>query len=119
MTFNLARGTGAKLLESTIGNRRPGYMEYVQRTSGFIPLPRRSRSDHDHPIRSPRAPERAPTGPHPREGPHEPRRPGRRLRAGGRDRHPAQALRPAGERPSPRSPASRSSTPTRTRRWPR
>jgi steroid 5-alpha reductase family enzyme len=39
MTFNLARGTGAKLLESTIGNRRPGYMEYVQRTSGFIPLP--------------------------------------------------------------------------------
>jgi steroid 5-alpha reductase family enzyme len=39
MTFNLARGTGAKLLESTIGNRRPGYVEYVQRTSGFIPLP--------------------------------------------------------------------------------
>jgi steroid 5-alpha reductase family enzyme len=39
MSFNPARGTGAKLLESTIGNRRPGYMEYVQRTSGFIPLP--------------------------------------------------------------------------------
>ncbi|MEK6438791.1 DUF1295 domain-containing protein [Pseudonocardia sp. T1-2H] len=43
MTFNLARGTGAKLLESTIGNRRPGYVEYVQRTSGFIPLPPKKR----------------------------------------------------------------------------
>lgn len=41
MTFLLARGTGAKLLESTIGSRRPGYVEYVKRTSGFIPLPPR------------------------------------------------------------------------------
>jgi steroid 5-alpha reductase family enzyme len=39
MTWLLARGTGAKLLESTIGDRRPGYAEYVRRTSGFIPLP--------------------------------------------------------------------------------
>ena len=39
MTWLLARGTGAKLLESTIGDRRPGYVEYVKRTSGFLPLP--------------------------------------------------------------------------------
>ena len=39
MTWLLAKGTGAKLLESTIGNRRPGYVEYVKRTSGFFPLP--------------------------------------------------------------------------------
>ncbi len=41
MTFLLAKGTGAKLLESTIGTRRPGYAEYVRRTSGFFPLPQR------------------------------------------------------------------------------
>jgi steroid 5-alpha reductase family enzyme len=41
MTWLLARGTGAKLLESTIGERRPGYADYVRRTSGFIPLPPR------------------------------------------------------------------------------
>ena len=39
MTWLLARGTGAKLLESTIGDRRPGYADYVKRTSGFVPLP--------------------------------------------------------------------------------
>ena len=43
MTWLLAKGTGAKLLESSIGNRRPGYVEYVKRTSGFIPLPPRGR----------------------------------------------------------------------------
>lgn len=41
MTWLLAKGTGAKLLESSIGNRRPGYAEYVERTSGFLPLPPR------------------------------------------------------------------------------
>jgi steroid 5-alpha reductase family enzyme len=41
MTFLLAKGTGAALLESTIGDRRPGYAEYVRRTSGFFPLPPR------------------------------------------------------------------------------
>jgi len=39
MTWLLAKGTGAKLLESTIGDRRPGYADYVRRTSGFFPLP--------------------------------------------------------------------------------
>jgi steroid 5-alpha reductase family enzyme len=41
MTWLLAKGTGAKLLESTIGDRRPGYADYVRRTSGFLPLPPR------------------------------------------------------------------------------
>lgn len=41
MTWLLAKGTGAKLLESSIGDRRPGYADYVRRTSGFFPLPRK------------------------------------------------------------------------------
>ncbi|WP_232665563.1 DUF1295 domain-containing protein [Pseudonocardia sp. TRM90224] len=41
MTWLLVKGTGAKLLESSIGQRRPGYAEYVRRTSGFLPLPPR------------------------------------------------------------------------------
>lgn len=41
MTFLLAKGTGAKVLESTVGDRRPGYADYVRRTSGFLPLPPR------------------------------------------------------------------------------
>ncbi len=44
MTWLLAKGTGAKLLESSIGNRRPGYAEYVKSTSGFLPLPPKGRS---------------------------------------------------------------------------
>jgi len=43
MTWLLAKGTGAALLERSIGGRRPGYVEYVQRTSGFFPLPPRRR----------------------------------------------------------------------------
>ncbi|MCW2621847.1 MAG: hypothetical protein JWL64_1449, partial [Frankiales bacterium] len=39
MTWLLAKGTGATLLESTIGDRRRGYGDYVRRTSGFVPLP--------------------------------------------------------------------------------
>jgi steroid 5-alpha reductase family enzyme len=43
-TVILSRLTGKPLLESTIGERRPGYADYVTRTSGFLPLPpRRSR----------------------------------------------------------------------------
>jgi steroid 5-alpha reductase family enzyme len=44
MTWLLAKGTGAKLLESSIGNRRRGYVDYMERTSGFIPLPPRRRT---------------------------------------------------------------------------
>jgi steroid 5-alpha reductase family enzyme len=39
MTANLVKGTGKALLERSIGSRRPGYAEYVRRTSGFFPLP--------------------------------------------------------------------------------
>ena len=41
MTWLLARGTGKPLLEKDIGQRRPGYTDYVRRTSGFVPLPPR------------------------------------------------------------------------------
>jgi steroid 5-alpha reductase family enzyme len=42
MTFMLVRVSGVAMLEKTIGERRPGYEEYVRRTSAFIPArPRR------------------------------------------------------------------------------
>jgi steroid 5-alpha reductase family enzyme len=46
MTFILTKGTGQKLTERRMASGgRPGYAEYVARTSGFIPLPpRRGRS---------------------------------------------------------------------------
>ena len=45
MTYFLAFRTGAKLLEKAM-SKRPGYPDYMERTSGFFPLPpkRRSRS---------------------------------------------------------------------------
>jgi steroid 5-alpha reductase family enzyme len=39
MTWLLARGTGKPLLERDMASRRPGYADYVRRTSGFLPLP--------------------------------------------------------------------------------
>jgi steroid 5-alpha reductase family enzyme len=39
MTWLLARGTGKPLLEKDMSSRRPGYADYVRRTSGFVPLP--------------------------------------------------------------------------------
>lgn len=47
MTWLLVRGTGAKLLESTIGERRPGYADYVRRTSGFLPFLPKHRAPDD------------------------------------------------------------------------
>jgi steroid 5-alpha reductase family enzyme len=41
MTLFLVRVSGKGLLERDIAERRPGYAGYVQRTSGFIPLPPR------------------------------------------------------------------------------
>lgn len=41
MTWFLARGTGKPLLEKGMADRRPGYADYVRRTSGFVPLPPR------------------------------------------------------------------------------
>ena len=43
MTLLLVRVSGAGLLEKDIGDRRPGYKEYIERTSGFLPLPPRER----------------------------------------------------------------------------
>jgi steroid 5-alpha reductase family enzyme len=39
MTYTLARGTGKPLLEKGLLRSRPGYARYVERTSGFFPLP--------------------------------------------------------------------------------
>ena len=39
MTWLLARGTGKPLLEKDMSSRRPGYVDYVKRTSGFVPMP--------------------------------------------------------------------------------
>ncbi len=39
MTFLLVRVSGVKLLESDLAERRPGYAEYIRRTSSFIPRP--------------------------------------------------------------------------------
>lgn len=39
MTFLLMRVSGVPILEKSLNKRRPGYAEYVARTSGFIPRP--------------------------------------------------------------------------------
>ena len=39
MTWFLARKTGKPLLESRMAGTRPGYAQYVERTSGFFPRP--------------------------------------------------------------------------------
>jgi steroid 5-alpha reductase family enzyme len=39
ISFFLLRVSGVTLLERDIGNRRPGYREYVERTSAFFPRP--------------------------------------------------------------------------------
>ncbi len=39
MTFLLVRVSGKELLERDMAGRRPGYKDYVERTSGFIPWP--------------------------------------------------------------------------------
>lgn len=42
MTWLLLRVSGVSLLEQDIGERRPGYREYIARTNAFIPGPPRS-----------------------------------------------------------------------------
>ncbi|MBK1787761.1 DUF1295 domain-containing protein [Prauserella sp. ASG 168] len=39
MTWLLARGSGKPILERHLSESRPGYRDYVARTSGFVPLP--------------------------------------------------------------------------------
>ena len=43
MTLLLVRVSGKDLLERDIATRRPGYADYVRRTSGFVPWPPRDR----------------------------------------------------------------------------
>ena len=43
LTFPLTRWSGKPLLEAGLAKRRPGYAEYVTRTSGFVPWPPRSK----------------------------------------------------------------------------
>ncbi|MGH3435587.1 MAG: DUF1295 domain-containing protein [Sciscionella sp.] len=43
MTYLLARGTGKPLTEKHMRETRPGYADYIGRTSGFLPLPPRNR----------------------------------------------------------------------------
>ena len=43
MTVLLTRVSGKALLERDMASRRPGYADYVARTSGFLPLPPRAR----------------------------------------------------------------------------
>jgi len=43
MTFLLVRVSGVAMLERSIADRRPGYAEYVRRTSAFVPRPPRER----------------------------------------------------------------------------
>jgi steroid 5-alpha reductase family enzyme len=44
MTIILTRGTGAAMTDRRMKASRPGYADYVDRTSGFIPLPPKRRS---------------------------------------------------------------------------
>jgi steroid 5-alpha reductase family enzyme len=41
MSVLLLRVSGVTLLERDIGQRRPGYAEYIRRTNAFFPGPRR------------------------------------------------------------------------------
>jgi steroid 5-alpha reductase family enzyme len=41
MTFLLLRVSGVALLERSLQKTRPGYADYVARTSAFLPLPPR------------------------------------------------------------------------------
>jgi steroid 5-alpha reductase family enzyme len=42
MSYLLLRRTGKPLLEAHLSKTRPGYADYVRRTSGFVPLPPRN-----------------------------------------------------------------------------
>jgi steroid 5-alpha reductase family enzyme len=49
MTFLLLRVSGVTMLERDIGERRPGYRAYIERTSAFIPWFPRSTPRGQHP----------------------------------------------------------------------
>ena len=39
LTFTLTKWSGKPLLEKGLAKSRPGYADYVERTSGFVPWP--------------------------------------------------------------------------------
>jgi steroid 5-alpha reductase family enzyme len=45
MTFLLLRVSGVTLLEKDIGERRPAYQDYIQRTNAFFPGPPKAPRD--------------------------------------------------------------------------
>lgn len=47
MNVLLVRVSGVAMLDRLLAKRKPGYAEYMQRTSGFIPLPRRGSPGRD------------------------------------------------------------------------
>ena len=54
MSMLLIRVSGKALLERSLRKRRPGYDEYVARTSGFFPLPPRGSAPRPGPMQSSR-----------------------------------------------------------------
>ncbi len=46
MTFLLLKVSGVAMLEKTIGERRPEYAAYIERTSAFIPMPPKTAADN-------------------------------------------------------------------------
>jgi steroid 5-alpha reductase family enzyme len=42
ISFLLLKVSGVRLLEKDIGQRRPGYAEYIRRTNAFFPGPKRA-----------------------------------------------------------------------------
>lgn len=47
MTFFLLKVSGVAMTEKSIGDRRPAYREYIERTSAFVPMPPKGTPDRD------------------------------------------------------------------------
>lgn len=45
MSFLLLKVSGVAMLEKTIGDRRPNYVQYIRETNAFFPGPRRTGAD--------------------------------------------------------------------------
>ena len=43
LSFTLTKWSGAPMLEKNLKKHRPGYEDYIRRTSGFFPLPPKRR----------------------------------------------------------------------------
>jgi steroid 5-alpha reductase family enzyme len=53
MTWILTKGSGQRLTDKRMAASRPQYADYAARTSGFIPLPPRRRTDESRPVGRP------------------------------------------------------------------